>query len=86
MALIAVDAVVYVSVHLWVMEVARVVPAMASRALENGVVVRVDMAGRAYIVRTAMVRWKSRVLGMVERGVRPTRCVVAGLARSGEEL
>ncbi len=84
--LVTVNAVVDVARHLIVLEVVRVVVAMAARALEHRIVVRVDMARRTNVVRVAMARWELRVLRMVERRVRPIRGVVAVLARRREEL
>jgi len=69
-----------------VLEIVRVVAAMASRALENGVIVRVDVAGRANSARIAVIGWELRVLCMVERGAGPSAGVVAVLARGREEL
>jgi len=84
--LIAVDAVVDVSRHVLVLEIIRVVAAVAARALEHGVIVRVDVASRADVVGPTVVRRKLRVLRVIERGAGPCRCVVAGLARGREEL
>ena len=86
MALITVDAVVDVSRHIVVLEVVRVIAAMAAGALEHRVVVRVDMAGRAHIVGIAVIGRELRVLGVIERGAGPGRRVVAVLARGREEL
>ena len=44
MALVTVDAVVHIPVHILVVEVGGVVAAVASRALEYGVVVRIRVA------------------------------------------
>ena len=86
MALIAVDAVVHVPGHLRVTEVVGVVAAVASSALKDCVVVGVDVAGRAHIVRTAVVGRELRVLCVVKGRVQPAACAVAVLARCGEEL
>ena len=86
MALIAVDAVVDVPVDSRVLEVVGVVSSVATRALKNRIVARIDVAGRAHIIRTAVVGWEPRVLRVVERGVRPTGCVMATLAGRREEL
>ena len=66
MTLVTVDAVVDIPWHVVVLEVVRVVAAMASRALEDGVIVRVDVAGRANSSRIAVIGWEQCVLGMVE--------------------
>ena len=86
MALVAVDAVVDISRHVVVLEVVSVVSAMAAGALENGVVVRVDMAGRANVVRTAMRGREGRVLRVIEECAGPGGCVVAVLACGWKEL
>lgn len=86
MTLVAVDAVVDIPGHVVVLEIVRVITAMARRALEDGVVVRVDMACGAHVVRIAMVCRKLRVLRMVKRGAGPGRRVVAGLAGGREKL
>lgn len=54
--LITVDAVVDISRHVVVVEVIRVVAAMTARALEHGVVIRVDMAGGANVGGAPVVR------------------------------
>jgi len=69
-----------------VLKITRIVAAMAARALEDGIVVRVDMARRANVIGAAMVGWELRVLCVIERGAGPRRRVVAVLARGGEEL
>ena len=86
MALVAVDAVVDISRNVVVMEIVGVIAAMAAGALENRVVVGVDMARRTHATRVAMARWKLRVLRMVKGRARPCGCVVASLACRGEEL
>ena len=86
MTLVTVDAVVDISRHLIVLEVVRVVASVAARALEDRVVVRVDVAGRANIARSAMTRGELRVLGVIKSGVGPGSCVVAVLACLREEL
>jgi len=84
--LVTVDAVVDIPRHVVVLEIVRVIATMASRALEDGVVVRVDMAGRANSARIAVVDRELRVLRMVERGAGPSRRVVTILAGGREEL
>ena len=66
MALIAVDTVVHIPVHLRVAEVVGVVASVATCALKDGIVAGVDVAGRAHARCTAMVRGKLRVLRVVE--------------------
>lgn len=85
-ALVTVDAVVDVSGNLIMMEIVRVVPAMAAGALEDRVVVRVDVARCANIVGVSVTRWELRVLGMIEGRAGPGGRVMAVLARRGEEL
>ena len=68
------------------LEVVRVVASVAARTLEDRVVVRVDVAGRANVARSAMTRGELRVLRVIERGTGPGCCVVAVLARLREEL
>lgn len=84
--LVAVDAVVHVTRHIAVLEVGRVIPAMAARALKYRVVVRVDMARRTNVVGVAMTRREGRVLRVIERRTRPGSRVVTVLAGGGEEL
>ena len=86
MTLVAVDAVVDVSGYVWVMEVIRVVAAVAVRALEHRVVIRVRVAREADTVGIAVVDRERRVLGVVERRAGPSRGVMAVLACSREEL
>ncbi len=85
-ALVTIGAVVDVPRHVVVLEVVGVVAAMASGALEDGVVVRAGVACRADTVRIAMGHRELRVLRMVERGPGPGSRVVARLARGREEL
>ena len=85
-ALIAVDAVVDIAWNVIVLEVIRIVVAVASRALENGVVGGVRMARGAHVIGVAVVCRELGVLPVIERGTRPCRRVVAGLAGGGEEL
>ena len=84
--LIAIDAVVDIARNVVVVEVVRVVAAMASRALEHRVVIRIRMAGRAHTVGVAVAGRERRVLGVIERSTRPCGCVVASLAGGREEL
>ena len=68
------------------MEIVRVVSAMAAGALKDRVVVRVNVAGGANIVGSAVVRRELRVLSVIEGCSGPGSRVVAVLARRGEEL
>ena len=86
MALVTVNAVVHIPVHVRVAEVSGVVAAMAGRALENGVVIRIRMARGANTVGVAMVDWESRVLRVIERRTSPCGRVMAGRAGRREEL
>lgn len=86
MTLVTVDAVVDIPWHVVVLEIIWVVAAMASRALEDGIVVRVDVAARANSTRITVINRELRVLCMVERGAGPSDGVVAVLARGREEL
>lgn len=86
MTLVTVNAVVDVARHLLVLEIVGVVPAVASRALEHRIVIRVRMARGANIVRVTVAGWEWRVLRVVKRRVGPCRRVVASLARCREEL
>ena len=60
--------------------------AMATGALEDGIVVRVGVAGGAHVVGIAVIGRERRVLRVVEGGARPGRRVVTVLARRREEL
>lgn len=86
MALVAVDAVVHVPIHSVVLEVIGVVAAVATRALEYRVVVRIRMAGGANAVCVAMVDRELRVLRVIERRTSPGRRGVASRAGGREEL
>ena len=86
MALITINAVVDIARHVVVLEIVRIVAAMAPGALEDGVVIRVDMARRAHFVGVAVGDRKLRVLGVVEGGAGPGGRIVAVLARRGEKL
>ena len=86
MTLVAINAVVDVSRHLIMLEVVGIVSAVTPRALEDGVVVRIYVTGRANIVGAAVIRWELRVLRVIKCGARPCCGVVTGLARGREEL
>ncbi len=85
-ALIAIDAVVDVPRNVVVLEIVGVIAAMASRALEDGVVVRIRMARGAHVIGVAVAGRELRVLSVIECGPRPRCRVVAGLAGRREEL
>jgi len=86
MTLVTVDAVVDIPRHVVVLEIIRVIAAMTSGALEDGVVVRIGVAGRAHIAGIAMAGREWRVLGVAKGGAAPGCGVVAVLAGRGEEL
>ena len=86
MALIAVNAVVHIPVYVRVLEVVGVVAAMAGRALEYRVVVRIRMARGTNAVGVAMVNRELRVLRVIERGTSPGGRGMAGRAGGREEL
>ena len=86
MALIAIDAVVNVAVYLLVIEVVRVVATVATRALENGIVIGIDVTGRADVVGSAVAGRERRVLRVIEGRSSPGGRVVAVLACRREEL
>ena len=80
MALVTVNAVVHVPVHVRVVEIVRVVIAMASRALENRVVTAVYVTRGALPVCVAVVDRESRVLRVIECCSRPCAGGVTGRA------
>ena len=84
--LITIDAVVDVSRHFVVMEIVCIIPPMAAGALEYRVIVRIRMTRRTHTVGVAMRCRELRVLRVVEASPRPSRRVVAVLARCREEL
>lgn len=86
MTLVTVDAVVDIPRHVVVLEIIRVIAAMTSGALEDGVVVRIGVAGRAHIAGIAMAGREWRVLGVVKGGAAPGCGVVAVLAGCRKEL
>jgi hypothetical protein len=53
-----------------VMEIVRVPAPMATRALKNGVVVRIRVAGGTNAVSVAVILWEP---GVVKRGSEPAR-------------
>ena len=86
MTLVTVDAVVDVAVNVRVTEIVRIVAAMAARALEDRIVIRVRVARGASTVGVAMVHREPGVLRVIESGAGPGGGVMAVLARSREEL
>ena len=86
MALVAINAVIYVPRNVRMLKIVGVVTTVTCRALEHGVIVRVGMAGGAYVVSASMVGWEWRVLGVVKRRSRPCSRCVTSLARGREEL
>jgi hypothetical protein len=84
--LVAINAVVDIAGDIVVMEVGRVVVAVASRALEDGIVVGVDVARRAHAIRVSVIDRELRVLRVIEGCPGPRRRVVAGLAGGRKEL
>ena len=85
-ALVAINAVVDIARHLIVLEVVRVVSAVASGALEHRIVIGVRVAGGAHSARIAVSDGEGRVLRMVEGRASPCCRVVARLARCREKL
>src|SRR5258708_4986121 len=85
-ALVTVNTVVHITVYIRVAEVVRVVAAMAGRALEYRVIVRICMARGANAVSVAMVDRELRVLRVIERRTSPGGRVVACRAGGREEL
>lgn len=86
MTLVTVDAVVDIPRHVVVLEVVRVIAAMTSSALEDGVVIRIGVARRAHIAGVAVAGRERRVLCVVKGGAAPGCGVVAVLAGCREEL
>jgi len=85
MALVAVHAVVHISVDALVVLV-RLRFRMAIGALENRVVIRIRMARCAHPIRVAMVDRERRVLRVIKRRIQPVRGVMTVLASRREEL
>src|SRR5438309_7920994 len=86
MALVAINAVIYVPRNVRMLKIVGVVTTVTCRALEHGVIVRVGMAGGANVVSASMAGWEWRVLGVIERRSRPGSRCVTSLARGREEL
>ena len=87
MALVAVNAVVHIPVHVRVLKIAGVVIAMAARALEHRVVSTIDVARGALAVGVAMGDGELGVVRMRERraGPRAGAHAVAGSALCNRE-
>lgn len=81
MTLVTIGAVVDIASHIGVIEIGSVVVAMATRALEHGVVTRVRMASRADTVGVAVI---GREIGVIKRRTSPCGGRVAGIAGGGE--
>ena len=81
MTLVAVHAVIDIPADIGVLKIGCISAAMATRALKNGVVIRIGMARRADSVRAAMSHRPPRV---IERSPRPRRSGVAGRASRRE--
>ena len=86
MTLVTVDAVVYVSVDIVVVEIGGVVTAVATRALEYRVVVRIRVARGANTIGVAMVDRELRVGRVRERRTSPGGRGMAGRTGGREEL
>ena len=80
-ALVAIRAGIYVSAHIRMSEIRRVVIPMASSALEDGIITRVRMAGCAHAICIPVI---CREVRMVEGGSCPRRGGVARVARRRE--
>ena len=70
MALVAVHAVVYVSADALVILVGLIL-GVAVRALKDGIIIRIDVAGRADAIRVTVIGWELRVLRVVEGRIQP---------------
>ena len=86
MALVAIDAVVDVAGNIVVLEVRGIVAAMATSALEDRVIVGIDVAGCAHPIGIAVIQRELRILRVIEGRARPGGCVVAVLTALREEL
>ena len=87
MAVVAINAVVHIPVHVRVLEVGGVVIAVTARALEYRVVSTIGVARGAYAVCVAMTGGKLRVGGVRERRAGPVdrAHAVTGSALCGRE-
>ena len=84
--MIAIDAVVDIARDVVVLEILGVIVAVATRALEDGIVVRIDVARRAHAVGIPVIDRELRVLRVIECSPGPGGRVVTGLARGREKL
>jgi len=82
MTLVTVNTVIYIPADVRVREIVRVAAPVATRALENRVVVRIRVAGRAH---TVSVPVGHREPGMVEGCPCPCSCGVASRARGRKD-
>jgi hypothetical protein len=80
-ALVTIHAVIDIPADVRVTEIGRVPAPVATRALENRVVARIRVAGRAHTVSVPVGHWEP---GMVERCPCPCRCIVASRAGGRE--
>jgi len=71
MALITSRTAVHIPIYVRVVEVARVVVAMATRALENREVTRIDVTRGTLAVGVAMTGWETRVVSVWECATGP---------------
>ena len=79
--LVTIHAVVDIPADVRVIEIGSVIPPVTPGALEDRVVTRVGVAGRAHAVRVAVIRVEP---GVIERRPRPGRGRVAGVASRRE--
>ena len=87
MAVVAINAVVHIPIHIRVLEIGGIIIAMAARALEYRVVSTIRVARGAYAVCVAMAGGKLCVGGVRERRAGPIdrAHAVAGPALCGRE-
>ena len=84
--LITINAVVDVPRHVVVLELVRIIAAMATSALENRVVVGIYVACRAHVVGTTVGGGEMCVLRVIECGIHPPSRVVTVLTTGWEKL
>ena len=85
MALVAIHAVVNVSADALVILIGLALGVTVG-ALEDGIVVRIDMAGRTHAVGIPVIGGELRVLRVIESRVQPARRRMARLAGGWDEL
>ena len=85
MALVTVNAVVHIPVYVRVLEIVRVIVAMAARALEDRVVTTVNVARGALAICVSMGDWELRVLRVIECCSSPCARGVTGRALRGRK-